>query len=140
MRGTWASCSMPSRSGCRRIFPRSPGAGEDLVGPTAEQERAGALVDLVHDRPRIVVEVSPSAALEYFALVLVRPAGPLHHSINRNLSGGCPFPGRFLLWRDASVGRGRCILGAPDRPIALDDHSAGSGPGVDQLKRCVRAG
>ena len=43
-----------------------------LVGPPAEQERVGALVDLVHDRPGFVVEVGPSAALEYAALVLLR--------------------------------------------------------------------
>jgi hypothetical protein len=30
-----------------RICHCSPGAGEDLVGPPAEQERIGALVDLV---------------------------------------------------------------------------------------------
>src|SRR6266511_2658850 len=33
-----------------RIWPRSPGAGEDLVGPPAEQEGVGALVDLVDER------------------------------------------------------------------------------------------
>src|ERR1700704_3486212 len=80
-----------------RIFPRSPGAGEDLVGPAAEQERVGPLEDLVHDRPGFVVEVGPSAALEYAALVLVRPAGPLHHSVNGDLRGGRQFHGRSLL-------------------------------------------
>src|SRR5713101_2480397 len=58
-----------------RIWPRSPGAGEDLVGPPAEQERVGTLVDLVHGRPGFVVEVGPSAALESAAVVLLRPAG-----------------------------------------------------------------
>src|SRR5439155_12892176 len=79
-----------------RIVPCSPGAGEDLVGPPAEQERVGALVDLVHDRPRFVVEVGPSAALEYAALVLMRPAGPLHHSVNGDLRGGRQFHGSFF--------------------------------------------
>src|SRR5205807_1975316 len=80
-----------------RIVPRSPGAGEDLVGPPAEQERVGALEDLVHDRPGFVVEVGPSAALEYAALVLVRPAGPLHHSVNGDLRGGRQFHGSSFL-------------------------------------------
>src|SRR4029453_17814291 len=63
-----------------RIVPRSPGAGEDLVGAPAEQERVGALVDLVHDRPGFVVEVGPSVALEYAALSYPGYwcAGPLH--------------------------------------------------------------
>src|SRR2546428_4076667 len=52
-----------------RIWTRSLGAGEDLVGPAAEQERVGAPVDLAHSRPGFVVEVGPSAALEYAALV-----------------------------------------------------------------------
>src|SRR5207244_11608194 len=51
-----------------RIVPRSPGAGEDLVGPPTEQEGVGALEDLVHDGPGFVVEVGPPAALEYAAL------------------------------------------------------------------------
>src|SRR5918999_2709657 len=72
----------------------SPGAGEDLVGPAAEQERVGALVDLVHDRAGFVVEVRPSAALEYAALVLLRPAGPLHHSVDGDLRGGRQLHGR----------------------------------------------
>jgi len=54
----------------------------------AVPRRVGALVDLVHDRPGFVVEVGPSAALEYAALVLLRPAGPLHHSVNGDLRGG----------------------------------------------------
>src|SRR5918994_2159963 len=77
-----------------RICPRSPGAGEDLVGPPAEQERIGALVDLVHDRRGFVVKVRPSAALESAALVLLRPAGPLHHSVNGDLRGGRQLHGR----------------------------------------------
>src|SRR5512139_3815573 len=38
-----------------RIVPRSPGAGEDLVGAPTQQERIGALEDLVHDLPGFVV-------------------------------------------------------------------------------------
>jgi hypothetical protein len=72
-----------------RIVPSSPGVGEDFVGAPAEQERVGALVDLVHDRSSFVVEVGPSAALEYAALVLLRPARPLHHSVNGDLRSGC---------------------------------------------------
>src|ERR1700716_2715440 len=85
-----------------RIWPRSPGAGKDLVGPPAEQERVGALVDLAHDRPGFVVEVSPSAPLEYAALVLIRPAGPLDHSVHGDLRGGRQFHGRYSLLADLS--------------------------------------
>src|SRR6185503_7584704 len=52
------------------IVPRSPGVGEVLVGPPTEQERVGALEDLVHDRSSFVVEVGPSAALEYAEFTL----------------------------------------------------------------------
>src|ERR1700716_533277 len=89
-----------------RIVPRSPGAGEDLVGPAAEQERVGTLEDLVHDRPGFVVEVGPSAALEYSALVFVRAAGPLHHSVNGDLCGGHQFHSRSLLLAVFVVGWG----------------------------------
>src|SRR4029079_2143870 len=71
-----------------RIWPHAPGAGEALVGAPAEQERVGALVDVLHGRPGFIVEVGPSAALEKAALVLFRPAGPLHHPINGDLRGG----------------------------------------------------
>src|SRR4029079_19310530 len=71
-----------------RIWPHAPGAGEALVGAPAEQERVGALVDVLHGRPGFIVEVGPSAALEKAALVLFRPAGPLHHPIDGDLRGG----------------------------------------------------
>src|SRR5437879_10973201 len=87
-----------------RVVPRSPGAGEDLIGPAAKQERVGALEDLVHDRPGLAIEVGPSAALEYAALVLVRPAGPLHHSVNGDLRGGRQFHGRSSLLVEFVVG------------------------------------
>src|SRR5205807_8228058 len=76
-----------------RIVPRSPGAGEAFVGPAAEQEYVGALVDLVHNRRGFVVQARPSAALEPAALVFLRPSGPLHHSINGDLRGGRQFHG-----------------------------------------------
>jgi|SRR5215472_3055037 len=69
----------PDRAGARN-GPRAPGAGEDLVGPAAEQEGVGALVDLVHDCRSFVVEARPSASFESAALVLLRPAGSLHDS------------------------------------------------------------
>src|ERR1700682_2939760 len=87
-----------------RIVPRSPGVGEDLVGPAAEQERVGAPEDLVHDRPGFVVEVGPSAALEYAALILARAAGPLHHSVNGDLRGGHEFHRRSSLLGELVVG------------------------------------
>ncbi len=75
-----------------RIVPRSPRVGEVLVGQPAEQERIGALEYLAHDRPGFVVEVGPSAALEYAALALNRVhARPLHHSVNGDLRDGRQF-------------------------------------------------
>ena len=50
----------------------SPGAGEDLVGPPAEQERVGALVDLVEERPGLVVEQSARPIRR----ARIRPCGP----------------------------------------------------------------
>jgi len=76
-----------------RIGPRSPGAGKDIVGAPAKQERVGALVDLVHGCAGFIIEVGPSAALEYAALVFIRPAGALHNSVNRDLRGGRQFHG-----------------------------------------------
>src|SRR5258708_24564322 len=82
-----------------RIVPRSPGAGEDLVGQPAEQAPVGPLVDLVHPRSAFVVEVGPSAALEYAALrpACDWPAGSLHHSVNGDLRGGRQFHGSSFL-------------------------------------------
>ena len=75
---TWAWCSRHPRWGCCQIFPHAPVAGEELVGPPAEQERVGALVDLVDERHGLAVEQrpGPSAALE---------------SVRRS-SSGPPFP------------------------------------------------
>ena len=69
-------------------FDCSPGAGEQLVGPPAEQERAGALVGLGDQRPGLVVACppGPSAALESVPAVLIRRAAvSLHHSIDGDL-------------------------------------------------------
>jgi hypothetical protein len=79
-----------------RICPYSPVAGKDLVGPPAEQERIGALVDLGEERLGLVVEErqGPSAALESAPAVLIRPAEALHHAVDRDVRGGRQFHGR----------------------------------------------
>src|SRR5215207_8289293 len=71
---TWAACSTPLRWVARSRHC-SPVGGKDLVGPPAEQEGVGALVDLVQERRGLVVEArqSASAALESAAAVLIRP-------------------------------------------------------------------
>src|SRR5438876_1863249 len=81
-----------------RIWPHSPGAGEDLVGPPAEQERVGALEDPVEERIGLVDEQrrGPSAALESAPAVLVRPADSLHNSIDGNVRDGRQFHGFVL--------------------------------------------
>src|SRR5262249_6389980 len=80
----------------------SPGAGEQLVGPPAEQERLGALVGLRDERPGPVVALPPrpSAALESARAVIRRTAVSLHHSIDGDLSHGCQLHVRGSLpWR-----------------------------------------
>src|SRR5215212_9218586 len=81
------------------ICHRSPGAGEDLVGPPAEQERVGALVDLACQGRGLAIEVrhGPSAALEPAAAVLLRPAEPLHHAVDRDVHVGRQLHGRGSL-------------------------------------------
>src|SRR5712691_5987694 len=122
---TWAWCSTPSRSGCRPdrpTFPRSRRRSRRSGGRTRTRRRA---VDLVHDRPGFVVEVGPSAALEYAALVLVRPAGPLHHSVDGDLRGGRQLHGRgFLLvgWSSVLL---LAITRIGDPQIALDEFPFG---------------
>src|SRR5919197_512297 len=73
----------------------SPGSGQDLVGPPAEQERVGALIDLVEVRHGLVVEGprDPSAALGPAAAVLVRRAESLHHSVDGDDRHGCQLQG-----------------------------------------------
>src|SRR5262249_30298760 len=86
----------------------APVAGEELVGPPAEQERVGALVHLVDERHGLAVEQRPGppASLESAAAVLIRPAVSLHHSIDGNLRGGSQFHDRgSLLLGGAPRGR-----------------------------------
>ena len=68
----------------------SPGAGKDLVGPPAEQEGVGALVDVAEESLGLVVEQrqSPSTALESAAAVLIRAAESLHHSVHGDVGDG----------------------------------------------------
>src|SRR5215472_16415014 len=89
---------------------RSPGAGEDLVGPPAEQERVGTLVDLVDIHRALVVvgeqRQGPSAALEPAPAVLIRPAESLHHAVDRDVRYGRQFHDRDSLLRGASLAGG----------------------------------
>src|SRR5829696_3473779 len=96
---TWAACSTPPR--WARICPYSPVAGKDLVGPPAEQEGVGALVDLGEERLGLVVEErqGPSAALESAPAVLVRAAEALHHAVDGDVRGGRQLHGRGSLPR-----------------------------------------
>src|SRR6202042_846675 len=87
------------------LFDCSPGAGKELVGPPAEQERVGALVGLGDQRPGLVVArpPGPSAALESVPAVLIRRgAVSLHYSIDGDLRHGRQFHDR-----------GSILLGAP---------------------------
>src|SRR5262249_4783574 len=96
--------------GVSRIHACSPGAGEDLVGPPAEQERVGALESLADERRGLVVEQwwGPPGALEFAAAVLLRRAGfapgpyinpsmSLRHSVDRDVRDGRQFHGRSFL-------------------------------------------
>src|SRR2546428_3350672 len=76
-----------------RIGHRSPGAGENLVGPPAKEKRGRAAVDLVEIVPGFGVEkwYGPSAALEAAAAILVRSAQPLHHTVHRDVGRGRQF-------------------------------------------------
>jgi hypothetical protein len=60
-----------------RIHTSSPGAGEDLVGPPAQQERIGALEGPADEDRGLIIEQrrGPSVALESAAAILVRRAG-----------------------------------------------------------------
>ena len=77
--GYWGAMAYPGRrpqsQTPARICHCSPIAGEELVFPPAEQERVGALADLLDERSGLAVEQppGPSASLEYAAAVL-RPA------------------------------------------------------------------
>src|SRR5690606_14904262 len=72
------------------VGPGAPGAGENLVGPPAEQERVGTPVDLAEERRGLAVEQwqRPSAAREAAPAVLVRPTESLHHSVDGDVRDG----------------------------------------------------
>src|SRR5918992_3844437 len=97
---TWAACSTLRRLVGAHICDCSPGAGEDLVGPPPEQERVGALEDLVDERRGLVVLVEqrqgPSAARESATAVLIRPAESLHHAVDGDVRDGRQFHGFVL--------------------------------------------
>src|SRR2546427_12266573 len=67
---------------------RSPGAGEDLVRPTAEEKRGCAPVDLIQIVRCFGVDKGrcPSAAIEAATTILVRPAQPLNYAVHRDVS------------------------------------------------------
>jgi hypothetical protein len=111
MRHTWA-CVQGTHDGVPQIFPHAPVAGEELVGPPAEQERVGALVHLVDEGHGLAVEQrpGPSAPLEP-GVEHVRPAVCLHHSIDGDLRGGRQFHDRGSL-RRAGTPRGRPLTPA----------------------------
>jgi hypothetical protein len=90
----------------------APVAGEKIASPPAEQERAGALVQLVDERHGLAVEQrpGPSASLESAAAVLIPRAVSLHHSIDGDLRGGRQFHDRGSLL----LGGGPCRR--PDTP------------------------
>src|SRR3954451_22143183 len=60
--------------GVLQILPHAPVAGEELVGAPAEQERVGALVDLLDERHAFVMK-QPAA-----------PSAPLHSGIKFPIS------------------------------------------------------
>src|SRR5437879_11287853 len=76
----------PDRA-CGHFGYRSPGAGEDLVRPTAEEKRGLAPVDLIQlvrcfgvDKGRC-----PSAAIEAATTILVRAAQPLKYAVHTDV-------------------------------------------------------
>ena len=100
----------------------SPGAGEELVGPPAEQKRIGALVGLGDECPGLVVARPhrPSAALESVPAVLFRRAAvSLHHSIDGDLRHGRQFHhrGSFSRWRPSRAAFHPCY----ERPLPRSD-------------------
>src|SRR4030081_2785270 len=69
------------------IDHRSPGAGEDLVRPPAEEERGRTAVDLVDVIPGFGIDKwwSPAAAVEAASAIFVRSTQPLHHAVHRDV-------------------------------------------------------
>jgi|SRR5436309_3764126 len=97
--------------------------------------------------PASLSEMGPSAAPEYGALVLTQGrAGPLHHSVNGDLSAGRQLHGRYSSGgvvrssaaaslaqlskgngARASCDRLRCVLRAPGRPVDLERYALWEG-------------
>ena len=103
------------------LFDCPPVAGEDLVGPPAEQERVGALVGLVDERQGLAVEHphGPSAALESAPAVFIRRAAvSLHHSIDGDLRHGRQFHDRGSLLLQGAP-RGRPLTPATNTPVPI---------------------
>jgi hypothetical protein len=75
------------------IFDRSPGASEDLVGSPTEQEGVGALVDLADQGLGLASKErhGPSTTREPASGILLRPAKPLHHAVDREVGVGRQF-------------------------------------------------
>src|SRR5438132_2566557 len=90
--------SLPDRA-VTGIWPHSPGAGKDLIGPPAQQEGVGALEDPIEERRGLVDEQrwGPSASLESAPAILTRAAETLHHSIDGDVRDGRQFHGRGSL-------------------------------------------
>jgi len=79
---TYLACLQGTYDGIPQILPHAPVAGEELVGLPTEQERVGALVELIDPRHGLAVErrPGPSAALESpAACCWIQPAVSLHH-------------------------------------------------------------
>src|SRR5436309_14265328 len=72
---------------CRHVRYRSPGAGEDLVRPTAEEERGCTTVDLIEIVRCFGVDKGrcPSAAIEAATAILARSAQPLDYAVHRDI-------------------------------------------------------
>src|SRR5947208_931453 len=111
-----------------------PGAGEDLVGLPTEQERVGALVDLVEICRGLVVVLEerqgPSAALEPAPAVLIRSAESLHDSIDGDVRDGRQLHGPSFLSRWA--------LSSHDRPAPAPTSSVAPGLSGRSIPHRVR--
>src|SRR5437867_9604113 len=72
---------------CGHFGYRSPGAGEDLVRPTAEKERGCTAVDLIEIVRCFGVDKGrcPSAAIEAATAILARSAQSLHYAVHRDV-------------------------------------------------------
>src|SRR5438046_805161 len=72
---------------CGHFGYRSPGAGEDLVCPPAEEERGCAAVDMIQIVRCFGVDKGrrPSAAIEAATTILARSAQPLNYAVYRDV-------------------------------------------------------